>query len=291
MSFPPGLIATGIVLAAASAWGQPGETEHLKVQLVSDSDSVQPGRPLRVGLRFEMQDHWHIYWRNPGDSGVPPQVRWKLPAGFQVGKLQWPAPERLGSGSVIDYGYPEPVLLAVEVQTPMTLAAGGSITLAAEVSWLACKDICVPGKADLTLTLPVRLAPGPVPAAHALFQEARSRLPRPTPPAWRIEATAQKDVFVLTIHGAGAGKASFFPLTADQIDNAAPQAATPFPGGMRLTLRKSDQRMKTPARLEGVLKLGRGRAYVVSAPVRALRVRTVPPVRGYTQVKGGKVYE
>jgi thiol:disulfide interchange protein DsbD len=258
-----------MVLAAASAWCRPADTGHLEVRLVSDTDSVQPGRPLLLGLRFEMQNQWHIYWRNPGDSGEPPQVRWKLPAGFQAGDLQWPAPERLGSGSVIDYGYRGSVLLPVEMRTPDTLAAGGSITLAAEVTWLVCKDVCVPGQANLTLVLPVRLAPGPAPASHALFQEARSRLPKPMPPAWSTEATAEKESFGLTIHGAGVGKAAFFPLEADQIDNAAPQTATPLPGGVRLTLKKSEQLSRTPARLEGVLELGPGRAYTVSAPLRA----------------------
>jgi thiol:disulfide interchange protein DsbD len=270
-----GLISTVMVLATASAWVRPAETDHLKVQLISDTDSVQPGRPLLVGLHFEMQKQWHIYWRNPGDSGEPPRVRWKLPAGFQAGEVQWPAPERLGSGTVIDYGYQESVLLPVEIQTPRTpLAPGGSITLSAEVSWLVCRDMCVPGKADLTLSLPVRMAPGPVSASHTLFQEAGSRLPKPMPPAWRTEATSEKEFFVLTIQGAGVAKASFFPLEADQIDNASPQTTTSLPGGVQLTLKKSDQLSKTPARLDGVLKLSSGRVYAVSAPVRSLPERS-----------------
>jgi thiol:disulfide interchange protein DsbD len=266
-----------MALAAAPGWGQAAETEQLSVQLVSDTDSVQPGKPLLVGLRFDMQQQWHIYWRNPGDSGEPPRVRWKLPAGFQAGAIQWPAPERLGSGSVIDFGYPGSVLLPVQLQTPSTMVApGGSITLSAEVSWLVCKDICVPGEAALTLTLPVRPAPGPVSASHALFQQAGSRLPQPMPAGWRAEASSGQAVFLLTIHGAGVGPASFFPLEADQIDNAAAQTSTALPDGVQLTLKKSEQLAGTPARLDGVLNLGPGRAYAVSAPVRALPERSAP---------------
>jgi thiol:disulfide interchange protein DsbD len=190
--------------------------------------------------------------------------------------VQWPAPERLGSGSVIDYGYQKSVLLPVEVQTPATLKPGRRITLSAEVSWLVCKDICVPGQADLTLTLPVRMVPGPVPAAHALFQEAGARLPRPMPAAWSTEATSEKGFFVLTVQGAGVAKASFFPLVADQIDNAAPQTATVVPGGVRLTLKKSDQLAKGPATLDGVLELGSGPAYAISAPVHSLPEGSAP---------------
>jgi thiol:disulfide interchange protein DsbD len=179
---------------------------------------------------------------------------------------------------VIDYGYQGSVLLPVELQTPRTpLAAGSSLTISAEVSWLVCKDMCVPGQADLTLSLPVRMAPGPVSAAHTQFQEARSRLPQPMPPAWSTEATSEKAFFVLTIHGTGVANASFFPLEADQIDHAAPQTTTPLPGGVRLTLKKSEQLSKTPARLDGVLKLSSGRAYAVSVPVRPLPERSAPP--------------
>ena len=272
-----GIFSLVMVFAATPAWGRPAETEQLRVQLISATDSVQPGRPLLVGLRFEMQKQWHIYWRNPGDSGEPPRIRWKLPAGFQAGEVQWPAPERLGMGSVIDYGYQGSVLLPVELQTPRSLAVGGSITLSAEISWLVCKDICVPGRADLTLSLPVRIAPGPVSASHSLFQETRSRLPKPMPPDWSAEATSEQTFLVLTIHGVRGAEASFFPLEADQVDNAAPQTATKVPGGVRLTLKKSDQSSKTPARLDGVLKLSSGRAYAVSAPVHALPEQSTSP--------------
>jgi thiol:disulfide interchange protein DsbD len=272
-----GFLATVLVLLTASAWGHSAETDQLKVQLISDTDAVQPGSALLVGLRFEMQKQWHIYWRNPGDSGEPPQVRWKLPAGFRAGEVQWPAPERLGSGSVIDYGYRGSVLLPVVIQTPRTALAAASITLSAEVSWLVCKDICVPGQADLTLSLPVRMAPAPVSASHPLFQEAGSRLPKPMPPAWRIEATSEPAFFVLTVQGAGVGNGAFFPFEADQIDHAAPQTTTVLPDGVRLVLKKSDQLAKTPARLDGVLELGSGQVYALSVPVRSRPGRSAPP--------------
>ncbi|MGD0955873.1 MAG: protein-disulfide reductase DsbD domain-containing protein [Candidatus Acidiferrales bacterium] len=247
----------------------PADNEHLKVELVSDTNSVSPGRPLWVGLHFEPEKQWHIYWINPGDSGEPPRVTWYLPDGFQAGPIRWPAPMRLGSGTVIDYGYEEPVLLPVELRAPPNLEPGTTVTLAATVGWLVCRDICVPGKGDVTLSLPVQ---GPastaVSSSHELFQAARSRLPKPEPSAWKVDAIAEKDQFVLTVRARTAtAKASFFPLDEDQIDNSAPQTVSAFPGGVRLTLKKSDQLLKTPAALRGVLELGPGRAYEVSAPV------------------------
>jgi DsbC/DsbD-like thiol-disulfide interchange protein len=259
-----------LVLAVASARGGPAEMEHLSIQLVSDTNSVEPGIPLWVGLLFEMEQDWQIYWRNPGDSGEPPRVRWSLPNGFHAGEIEWPAPARLGSGSVIDYGYQESVLLPVEIETPKGLAPG-RVTISADVSWLVCKDICVPGKAGLVLSLPIRATPGSVSESHALFQAAKSRAPKPIPSTWKVHALSEKDCFVLTIYGDGVRNASFFPLEPDQIDNAAPQTIAMLPGGVRLTLKKADRLLKTPTTLDGVLEVGSGRAYDVSAPVQLSR--------------------
>jgi thiol:disulfide interchange protein DsbD len=253
---------------ATAAWSRSTETEHLKVQLLSDVNSVVPGKPFWVGLHFEMEKGWHIYWRNPGDSGEPPRVQWNLPSGFLPGKIEWPAPARLGSGSVIDYGYEETVLLPVEMRTPESLAPGQRVTLSAAVSWLVCRDICVPGKESLKLSLPVQATESSMSASHALFQEAKSRAPKPFPSAWRVAAISEKDRFVLTVHGSDVAKASFFPLETDQIDNAAPQALAAIPGGVRLTLKKSDRLLKTPATLAGVLEVSPDEAYDVLAPVQ-----------------------
>jgi DsbC/DsbD-like thiol-disulfide interchange protein len=264
-----GTACAAVVLLTANVWGHSTEAEHLTVELVSDTNSVEPGRPLWVGLHFEMEKQWHIYWRNPGDSGEPPRIRWHLPEGFHPGAIEWPAPARLGSGSVIDYGYEEPVLLPVEIQTPHGLAPGSKVTLSADVSWLVCKDICVPGKAGLTLSLPVEATRSTVSRSHALFQAAKLRSPKPIPSTWKVEAVSEKDRFVLTILGDGLAKPSFFPLEADQIDNAAPQRAAALPGGARLTLTKSEQLLKTPATLDGVLEVGSSQAYVLSVPVES----------------------
>jgi len=265
------IACTVIASASALVSGSPPETEHLKVQLLSDSSSATPGRPLWVGLYFEVEKQWHIYWTNPGDSGEPPRVTWNLPDGFQAGEIQWPAPARLGSGSVVDYGYEEPVLLPIEVRPPAKARLGSTATLSAKVTWLVCRDICVPGKADLTLSLPVRATPSLPSAWHALFEATRSHTPRPMPAGWKANAVSEKDQFVLTIHGASATTALFFPLVEDQIDNAAPQEFNAVKGGMRLTLKKSDRLLKAPETLDGVLEVSSGRAYVVSAPVASPR--------------------
>lgn len=128
---------------------------HITVTLLSDRDAIVPGRQLRIGLRFQMEKGWHIYWKNPGDSGEPPKVQWQLPAGFQAGAIEWPTPKRLNAPSITDYGYEGAVLLMVPVRAPANLKRGEKTTLGAEVNWLVCRQICIPGRVQLTLGLPV----------------------------------------------------------------------------------------------------------------------------------------
>jgi DsbC/DsbD-like thiol-disulfide interchange protein len=263
------LLFVPIVSPSIRSSAYPVDTEHLKVDLISDAVSVTPGKPLWVGIRFVPEKEWHIYWTNPGDSGEPPRLVWHLPDGFQASEIEWPAPERLGAGTVIDYGYAESVLLPAEVRAPGDVKADTSVTFSATVRWLVCRDICVPGKADLTFSLPVRESPGAVSAWHELFQATLARVPKPPPAGWKAEAISEKDDFVLTMRTGGkTANATFFPLDEDEIENSAPQVASSLPGGVRLTLKKSDRLINTPQTLRGVLDLGEGRAYEVSAPVK-----------------------
>src|SRR5208337_2359168 len=116
-----------------------GETgPHGTVDLIAEQSSVQPTRPFWVGLHFQLEKGWHIYWTNPGDSGEPPRVKWDLPAGFQAGSLLWPIPRRIEDHSLIDYGYQNEVLLPVEIRPPASLGMGSDVQLSATVNWLVC---------------------------------------------------------------------------------------------------------------------------------------------------------
>jgi thiol:disulfide interchange protein DsbD len=244
-----------------------GETgPHGTVDLVAEQSSVQPTRPFWVGLHFQLEKGWHIYWTNPGDSGEPPRVKWDLPAGFQAGSLLWPIPRRIEDHSLVDYGYQNEVLLPVEIRP---LGGGPEVQLSATVNWLVCREICVPGRAALELTLPTRKGtPGPPSPLQSLFAKARADLPRPAPKSWKVTANLDMHRFILNVDtGKRETEATFFPLEPNQIENAAPQKANPFSRGIRIELQKSDQLLKSPPRLTGVLVFLSGNGYVIEAPV------------------------
>lgn len=251
------------------AFSAPASSPHVKVALVSETVSIQPGHRFWVGLHFQLEKEWHIYWVNPGDSGEPPRVEWKLPAQFQAGPLQWPAPRRLETPPLADYGYENEVLLMSAVRLPANLKPGGTVELAANVSWLVCHDICIPGRQSVTLSLPVSSGrPKRDVRWSELFARTRAQLPTRLPPGWKVAAVSNQQDFILSIRTGRRGpEAIFFPLQPLQIKNSALQQATPFDGGIRLRLERADELLHPIASLRGVLVLRHDKAYVIDAPV------------------------
>jgi len=150
------LLALFLSLFATSGRMDGANGPHGTVDLVADQTSVLPGTPFWVGLHFRLEAGWHIYWTNPGDSGEPPRIKWSLPAAFQAGPLNWPIPQRIEDHTLIDYGYQKEVMLPAQITPPARLDAGVDTQIGSTVNWLVCRDICVPGRASLTLKLPIR---------------------------------------------------------------------------------------------------------------------------------------
>lgn len=148
--------------------------------LVSRSETVVPGKPLELGIHLHMKPGWHTYWQNGGDAGLPTSVQWTLPEGLKAGEILWPTPYRyVESGELVTYGYMDDVLLLTEITVPADLPASGKIEIGAKVTWLMCKALCVPGEAELSLSLPVATQLQPDSSVAALFRGAHERLPRP----------------------------------------------------------------------------------------------------------------
>jgi len=105
---------------------------------------------------MSMEQGWHTYWQFSGDAGAPTQVKWELPEGWEVGPLQWPLPNKYEEqGGLVVYGYADRVLLISGVRVPAAAAFGDTVSIAADVSWLVCRELCIPGQARLQISLPV----------------------------------------------------------------------------------------------------------------------------------------
>jgi thiol:disulfide interchange protein len=228
------LLSPRLAAAALLAWStiglaaEPGPvvtTPQVRAELVAHApEGVGLGKPMWLGLKIDHQPHWHTYWKNPGDSGLPTVLEWSLPVGAAAGAIQWPTPRKLPIGPLLNYGYEGTLLLPVALKLP---AAPSSETLDVKLhaEWLVCKDVCIPESGDFLLRLPVQAAT----AAHAtLFASTQAAQPQRVAAA---SATATVDANGLNLRVTGLPPAwqgqplSFFPETTGVIQNAtAPQA-------------------------------------------------------------------
>ena len=220
----------------------PVSSKRAIATLVTETDAMQPGTPFRVGLRLRMTDGWHTYWKNPGDAGVPPEL--KLEGGTQSA-IDWPTPRRIAEGSVMTYSYTGEVLLPVTVNRP-------SGVLKAHAEWLVCKDICVPEEGDFTLTLPVGTAG--TSAQAKLFAAHDRAVPRASPWTSRISADGILFVQGPELSAATVTDAWFIPEQSGQIQDDAAQPLSVRGGGFTLAL-KPAKGFDAMAPLAGVLSV------------------------------------
>ena len=257
------LAALAALPAAAQAPRvNPKYADLVKAELVAEPGAVAPGQPFAVGVRLVMKPHWHVYWRNPGDSGLAPEIAWSLPAGFSAGPVAWPVPARIPVSGLVNFGYEGETLLTATVTPPEGLEPGRPVTLRAKVSYLVCERECVPGEASVSATLPVA-PPGtsvrPDSRHAGLFAAARAQLPVPAP--WPHRVTEEGDTLTLHLDAPGLTREAvadlaFFPYSETAIEHAAPQEVTVDGAGLHVALKRSSL---TPAgtvtRLDGVLAL------------------------------------
>ena len=257
------------ILAVATIVTTPARAQdgrHVAVSLVAETHNIVPGQPFRVALRQQIQTGWHTYWSNPGDSGLPTTIDWRLPPNFKAGPIFWPAPERFVIGPVVDYGYQDEVLLEVEIGTPSDLQVGSQVAISAHASWLVCSDTCVPEDAELAISVPIGAISEPDPQWVQAFSATHARAPAPNPFATSAIADANK--FILHVATGRATRLSeimFFPADSNVVDNDAPQSVTVDSEGLVLMLPR-DRTKPAPAMLNGVLVFHDLGAQAQSAP-------------------------
>lgn len=249
--------------------GGPGpvKAEHLTAELTSLSPKIAVGGTVQAGLVLTIEEHWHVYWVNAGDSGEPPTVKWTLPEGITAGPMRFPPPTRLPLGPLMDFGYED------QVAFPITLTASpsmkpGKVHLDAKVDWLVCASVCLPGKAHLGMDLDVVPGPLPQPALVGALGEGISTLPKPLPASMRATVVSDASQLQVTLTtGTKEQNAEFYPFDQNVIANAADQPIEPLPDGVRLWLKRDPTATTPPTQLHGLVELSSTEAYDFTAPV------------------------
>lgn len=248
------VFAIGAVAAAtAPVHAQP--VLHTSARLAAEHAHARPGDTLWVGIRLEMAPKWHTYWKQAGDAGGPTNVRWSLPTGVTADTIRWPLPITFRLADIVSYGYADSTLLVVPLTVPASATPGSSLALAADVDWIECENICIPGKARIALTLPVRRE-APAPSADApRFAAARAQWPAPLPASARATASVTERGYVLAVRGAPRLRDPLFMTALPfHLEHGAAQRATRAGDTLQLALvRGGNGRVGPQATLPGLL--------------------------------------
>jgi thiol:disulfide interchange protein len=269
-------LAALLLAAAASAGGAAAELpDPVKVRLVAADAALSPGGTTMLAVHFDIAAGWHIYWRNPGDSGLPTEIAWDLPPGFTAGAIEWPVPQRFVVGTIGNYGYAASADLLSRITASRDLRAGTTARIGATVRWLVCSSICIPGSATLKLDLPVESgAAAPDASAAGYFAAAHRTGTSPAPVAADYSVASKALLLHLPEAALAAAQrpvaAAFFPFHQDIVDAASDETLRPEGGGLVLALpRATGPTAQLPASLAGLLVVrgsdGAVRSYAILA--------------------------
>jgi thiol:disulfide interchange protein len=245
----------GLVLAALLPSAAARAAPHIRPQLVAESAAPAPGQSVALALVMTPDPGWHGYWKNPGDAGVPSEVKWRLPQGARIGAFRYPVPTTLLIAGLMNYVYEREYALIAPLTVPKDALPGTRLRIEGNATWLACTDeVCVPEKGPVAAELIV--GDGRIdPATRARFDGWRAQLPRPLGGQARFEvAQGRMRIAVPLPADVPVSDPYFFPATENAIDYAAPQSVTR--NGDALIIETAAR--GAPKALAGVLRLDGG---------------------------------
>ena len=221
---------------AGAAWAQLNataksavvSTPQVRAELVAHApDGVQIGKTFWLGLQLQHTSEWHTYWRNPGDSGLPTQIEFKLPPGLEVGPVLWPLPKKLSAGTLTNYGFEGDALLAVAVKVTSSYRAqiNGQLPVQLHANWLVCRLECIPQEGDFTMQFASQSSFAPhAQAFTTLLKQQPPQLDTPQKTA-RFEG----DFLIASVEGLPSGwigkKLTIFPTDPELLESSTDQHA------------------------------------------------------------------
>lgn len=243
---------TNLVVMALMALAPLAAQAHVRASLVAADTSVQPGKSTTVALRLEHQPRWHSFWINAG-TGYATSLEWDLPAAWQAGDIEWPTPILIkdAHGNVTGHGYDGVVYLPVELTAPADAKPGQDVTLAAEAKWLMCADICIPGDARVSLTLPVSAE---MPAPDAAVRAGLAKMLMPEAHAgWKMTATRSTKEVTLIVAGADSVRSPHFFSEDAYVQYDQPQLVGASGNEVKITLPIAEDANAETQGLVGIL--------------------------------------
>ncbi len=260
-----GLLAMTLssIAIGASPDGTPLRTDHLSSQLVAERTAVSPGQTLRIGLRLQHDLHWHTYWRNAGDSGLPTRIDLQLPEGVLASGIEWPSPQRFDVETIVNFGYGDTIILPITLTIPANYPAK-TLPIMATANWLVCEVECIPGRGDYRIELPVVAAGQPratEPDARWNDDFAAAEVRQPSQFSGSAHLSQRNDQIVIDLIDtnlpADIAAWEVFPADPQVVVNGAYPMWRRIDGGLRMSLPQSDYFNTLPAHFEFLLVKGK----------------------------------
>ena len=263
---------------------------YTDVQIITEHSAVKPGDKISIATTIKLQPHWHVYWSNPGDSGLPVKIEWEPPKGFEISDIKWPIPDKISYDILVNYGYYDEVTLLQTVKIPDILPEG-KMTLKAQVNMLVCNEICIPESSTVNIDLndPDNLdtdnseyikaaetkLPGTLKGQFSFHEIDNSLQLSFTPENRAILNTATKE------------NADFFPLDWGIINHAAAPEVNLQNGSILIKHERGDQPIDELNEIRGLLvikgEIGKNKGFLVTAKPAESYKKPVAVNKGNTE--------
>lgn len=245
---------------------------YAEATIIAERTAIHPADKITLAIDIKLAPHWHVYWKNPGDSGLPVRIEWDVPEGFEIGDIQWPTPDKISYDILVNYGYYNQAVLLQTLKTPDTLPAG-KITLTATVNMLVCNDICIPETSTISIDLN---NPDDLDTDNsASIEDAYSKIAKPINGAF-LYSESEKILHLSLIpedrtllNEATAENLEFFPLDWGIINHLAMPNVQIEDGVITINHERGDQALSEIKEMKGLLVIkgdqGQNKGFAITA--------------------------
>lgn len=242
------------ILSSAALFAEKKDgSDYVDTGLILSHESFKSGNKFTAGIHLKMEKGWHTYWRNAGDAGLPTRVEWILPGGFEADSLQWPYPDKISFEGMANFGYENEVLLTAEISTP-SITVVPEYEIIAIVTYLVCKDICLPGTDTVTAKIRTGVKSKPsLPAVMDIFNRFNDKYPQKEKLTGSGEIKEEIAELNLSLALEDPADVTFFPIDEGFFSNGNEQTINYHDGMMSLKIKLDNYRPEEPKRFYGLL--------------------------------------
>lgn len=267
------LVAMAFVMTLPANAQASAKSEHAEGTLVFERAAATPDEAFLGALQLKLADGWHVYWKNAGDSGLPPSASWTSSPQVTAGDFRFPTPHPIPLQTLMNYGYEHEVVLPFEVKISPEAKPGDRLTISAQFDYLICADVCIPEGIALSVDMPIAATPAADDAGSTIIARTLPTLPVALTGSAAVERAGNNFRIGVVDQSLAAAATSakwlrFFPDGPD-ILHPAPQQVRVGPDGVSVEVKASEFAKPGDSALSGIIGVeqadGTMRGWVVPA--------------------------